>query len=339
MHKPTIMARRSLFVFVYAILAVATSFLPHCDAFFFGRRQCRSDPTKERCGFLGWAVVQHDGVPGTDTCEQFCVYFESSDSDCGGCDDDGVDSGEQSGAPIRSPVPVPTDISAPTPIPPSSPKPASVPVTTPAPFPFPIFMPVQAPSPIASPIADPATTPVSIPITPPVPVPVPVPLTVPVPVPVPVPVQAQAPVPTQSNYNIVLDFVGIDSNDRTFFTNANSRWESIVRGDLVNISTASFSTPPSPGCVYPSIVDDLYICSRFNTIDGPGRILGSAGPIYIRTANKLTITGDMQFDSEDISFLKAQGNFGSVILHEMGHILGKLLFNLVKTQSLFFIDA
>jgi hypothetical protein len=48
----------------------------------------------------------------------------------------------------------------------------------------------------------------------------------------------------------------------------------------------------------------------------------SAGPYDTRSSNSLTITGEMEFDSADISFLKSEGNFASVILHEMGHILG-----------------
>jgi hypothetical protein len=126
-----------------------------------------------------------------------------------------------------------------------------------------------------------------------------------------------------SNYNIDLDLVGISASDSTFFTDSKSRWESIVRGDLQNISTTG-ADPPSAGCVFPTIVDDLYICARFVSIDGPGRILGGAGPTYVRVSNTLTITGEMVFDSADINTLKSQGNFGTVILHEMGHILGTL---------------
>ena len=72
-------------------------------------------------------------------------------------------------------------------------------------------------------------------------------------------------------------------------------------------------------------MDDLYICSRFVSIDGAGKILGSAGPLYIRADNSLPITGDMRFDSSDIAWLKSAGNFGSVILHEMGHIFGMFI--------------
>ena len=135
--------------------AMATSYLPQCEAFFLSRRRCRSDPATERCGFFGWSVVQHDGVPGTDTCERFCVYFESSAYDCGGCDGGDVGTGEITPVPARSPVPLPTTD---TPAPSSMPI-VAVPVITPAPFPSPITIdspplsvPVQAPSSVPVPV-------------------------------------------------------------------------------------------------------------------------------------------------------------------------------------------
>ena len=124
------------------------------------------------------------------------------------------------------------------------------------------------------------------------------------------------------NYNIELDLVGVNASDLIFFADSELRWESIIRGDLASASTLFFD-PPEAGCVYPEVVDDLYICARYVAIDGPNKIVGSAGPRYTRSStNLLTITGDMEFDSADINNLKSRGNFGSVILHEIGHILG-----------------
>lgn len=71
-------------------------------------------------------------------------------------------------------------------------------------------------------------------------------------------------------------------------------------------------------------MDDLHICGRDVTIDGVGGVLGSAGPVYIRTGGEkiTTITGVMQFDILDIPWLVAQGTWEDVILHEMGHVIG-----------------
>ena len=140
------------------------------------------------------------------------------------------------------------------------------------------------------------------------------------------PSPAPTPLPTKAsrvNFNIDLDLVGINATYRTFFRDAKSRWETIVRGDLENFSTKNLA-PLSVGCVYPKIVDDLYICAQFIPIDGPFNIIGSGNPAYIRP-DGLPGTGEMTFDSSDIKYLKRKGLLGTIILHEIGHILGALV--------------
>ena len=138
------------------------------------------------------------------------------------------------------------------------------------------------------------------------------------------PTKAPATVAPTLSYNIDLDLFGIDASDSALFTNAKLRWESIIRGDLSDISTTGLA-PPAAGCAYPSVVDDLYICARFVPIDGPFNVVGFAGPQYIRTLNSLTIIGDMVLDSADVGFIRSLGFFGTVVLHEMGHVFGMFL--------------
>lgn len=60
-------------------------------------------------------------------------------------------------------------------------------------------------------------------------------------------------------------------------------------------------------------------------IDGPGKILGSAGPNRItRTPAGKTIplTGFMQFDLADLATMEQQGTLVGVITHEMMHVMG-----------------
>lgn len=57
-------------------------------------------------------------------------------------------------------------------------------------------------------------------------------------------------------------------------------------------------------------------------IDGPGGILGQAGPQFIRTDDFLTLSGVMFFDVEDLDYLEELDLFEEVIVHEMGHVLG-----------------
>ena len=145
--------------------------------------------------------------------------------------------------------------------------------------------------------------------------------------PTPSPANPSPTTPVNSQYDISVSLVDIPSSDRSLFTDAAQRWESIIVGDLPNIARSGLRFRLSSGCSAPVTIDDLYICARYSDIDGPRNVLGSAGP-YDRRSNSLTVTGEMEFDMSDISFLKSQGNFASVILHEMGHILGTYMMQL-----------
>lgn len=163
------------------------------------------------------------------------------------------------------------------------------------------------------------------PVTPPNPfksVPRPAPVAAPNrPPPKPPPVAPKAPpVAPPSNFRIDLGFKGVPTADQSFFTNATARWQSIVTGDLPDVTIGSGVLSPG-GCTFPYTIDDVHICASYASIDGAGRILGYASPSYIRGPAGLTVAGEMRFDSSDIATLK-KGNLGAVILHEMGHVLG-----------------
>jgi hypothetical protein len=127
-----------------------------------------------------------------------------------------------------------------------------------------------------------------------------------------------------SNYNIQLDLSRITTTaDQAVFTSAAARWESVITGDLSSYNTSRFP-PRDDGCQWPSIIDDLFICAEYQSIDGPSNVLGYAGPEYIRSANGLPFSGSMVFDLDDVARLQGNGGgkFLNTILHEMGHVLG-----------------
>ena len=68
-------------------------------------------------------------------------------------------------------------------------------------------------------------------------------------------------------------------------------------------------------------IDDLMIVVAVTDIDGPGRVLGRAGPCLIRIANSLPVYGRILLDAADIGRLETR-DLEEVILHEMGHVLG-----------------
>ncbi len=69
-------------------------------------------------------------------------------------------------------------------------------------------------------------------------------------------------------------------------------------------------------------VDSLLIFARAVTIDGPGQVLGRAGPCLVRSTSGAPVAGVMEFDEADLVSLQASGGLDTVFLHEMGHVLG-----------------
>ena len=127
-------------------------------------------------------------------------------------------------------------------------------------------------------------------------------------------------------FDIYLRFVGTPptASQRVAFDAASSRWAQLVTADLTDVSLV-VAAGGCGGLGHPAIdeiVDDVLIFAQVDSIDGPGGILGSAGPCFVRAANGLSIAGSMRFDVDDVDELEASGNLGDVILHEMGHVLG-----------------
>jgi hypothetical protein len=110
-----------------------------------------------------------------------------------------------------------------------------------------------------------------------------------------------------------------------FFRTAAAKWQSIIVGDVPNTTGTiparscgnSFKTPSFTG-----EVDDVLIDVLLQPIDGPGAVLGAAGPCLIRSADNLTVYGLMFFDTADLDFLQQNSILDEVVVHEMGHVLG-----------------
>ncbi len=112
-------------------------------------------------------------------------------------------------------------------------------------------------------------------------------------------------------FNITLNYTG-NSLYAAAFTTAESIWESIIPAYI-------------DGAAGAGTFSGITISASTPAIDGAGGILGSAGPTsggFDNSGYLLATQGDMEFDVADVANLAANGSLITVILHEMGHVLG-----------------
>lgn len=108
------------------------------------------------------------------------------------------------------------------------------------------------------------------------------------------------------------------------FTCAANRIRAIIREP---VGLTAFNNTDISGCIGQAATLNessagLIIYARVDSIDGPGQVLGSAGPCFVRTTSRLPVLGVMRFDNADLANLEADGRLLAVILHEMLHVIG-----------------
>ena len=127
-----------------------------------------------------------------------------------------------------------------------------------------------------------------------------------------------------SNFRIDFTFLSQAATEqRSAFEAAAARWTDILLGDLpdwqvTSAATSCFDTQPAIN----QAVDDVLILVEIGPIDGPGGVLGSAGPCIMRNGSLLPAMGAMLFDQADITEMQQTGELRDVILHEMAHVFG-----------------
>ncbi len=130
------------------------------------------------------------------------------------------------------------------------------------------------------------------------------------------------------NFNIELrNLTAVSGSVQAALNAAVARWQDIIRGDLADFNAVGlnvdFCGNQPEGTTITEVIDDLLIFVKVEAIDGPGQVLGSAGPCWIRGgAGGLPFVGVMRFDIADIPTMELNGTLSGVILHEMGHVLG-----------------
>jgi Leishmanolysin len=121
---------------------------------------------------------------------------------------------------------------------------------------------------------------------------------------------------TGSPFTIKIRFAGgLTARQKAAFKAAANRWTRVIVGDLPSARVGG------------QVIDDVLIVAQGVPIDGPGKIVGQAGPTHLRprsagAAAFLPARGVMSFDTADLARLQARSMLKDVITHEMGHVLG-----------------
>lgn len=134
-----------------------------------------------------------------------------------------------------------------------------------------------------------------------------------------------------SRFNICLDLDLSNSGSFDAFERARNTWQEAIVGQENSFTDFRdfLSENGERGLDYasninelPDTLDDIFIAAFEENIDGPGNVLGFAGPGFVYTDTGLTATGSMTFDSSDVADLLSEGSFQNTVLHEMAHVLG-----------------
>mgnify|MGYP000135590003 CR=1 FL=1 len=110
---------------------------------------------------------------------------------------------------------------------------------------------------------------------------------------------------------IVTNLSGVPANYRGVFVKAQTRINNFIRTKKRRVRIN--------GKV---VLVGINIDASVRPIDGPGGVLGRAGPTAVASSDRLPVTGIMQFDIADLAEMARRGTLEDVILHEMLHVVG-----------------
>lgn len=119
--------------------------------------------------------------------------------------------------------------------------------------------------------------------------------------------------------------VGLSPSVQQAFDCAVARLRAVIREPISTVAFAAGGSAAGSGCFNQTVTGStsgLIIYVRVDTIDGPGSVLGRAGPCLIRSTSRLPVVGSMEFDDDDMANLESAGTLGAVIMHEMLHVIG-----------------
>jgi hypothetical protein len=129
-------------------------------------------------------------------------------------------------------------------------------------------------------------------------------------------------------YDITLFPIGdIPESMWPHLDSAVAQWHAAITGNLPPVTIpAGFFGPGHCGgfgsLMNGTTTDDVLIAVKIEPIDGPGRVLGRAGPCGVRSGTRLPFAGVLVLDADDLLPLAGNQTATHIISHEIGHVLG-----------------
>lgn len=80
--------------------------------------------------------------------------------------------------------------------------------------------------------------------------------------------------PTMDDFDTTLDLDSVGAQYQPAFENAAARWDTIIVGDVPDITVDQAERDDTMCDKLPDEIDDIYICAKIAPNDGPGMILG-----------------------------------------------------------------
>jgi hypothetical protein len=125
-------------------------------------------------------------------------------------------------------------------------------------------------------------------------------------------------------YRITIKNIGpaLSAPVQAALDSAVAKWQRII---YRSVAPVSFNFQQCGDTAAPNVdttVTGLVILAKFDSIDGPGQILGQAGPCGVRTGTDFSALGEMEFDTADVQGMINNNTLAEVMLHEMGHVIG-----------------
>ena len=99
---------------------------------------------------------------------------------------------------------------------------------------------------------------------------------------------------------------------------------------VIDEDRPDYDPDADPNNFFDQPIDDILISASLVNIDGPGGVLGRAGPTHIiydpsagdTSSDALPFAGIMEFDIADAETFLASGQWSDIVMHEMMHVLG-----------------